>query len=143
MRRVANARRPTGPDRARLQALSGPTVQMRGPVDAEELRGLYQRCRGIVLAAVEDAGIVPVEAMACGRPPLVLARGGASEAIRDGVTGTLIREQTPEAVIEAVDRAEATPFNSEEIRASALRYAPDRFLARFSTFIGASLENIH
>ena len=132
-----------GPDEERLQALSGPTIEMRGQIDATELRGLYQRCRGVVLAAVEDAGIVPIEAMACGRPPVVLARGGASEPIGDGVTGTLIREQTPEAVIEAIDRAEATPFNIEEIRASALRYAPDRFLARFSTFIRASLENIH
>ena len=98
---------------------------------------------GVVLAAVEDAGIVPVEVMACGRPSLVLARGGASETILDGVTGILIEEQTPEAVIQAVDRAEATPFNSEEIRASALQYAPERFLDRFSTFINTSLENLH
>ena len=133
----------TGPDKERLEALSGPTVQMLGRVDDKELRSLYQGCRGVVLAAVEDAGIVPVEVMACGRPSLVLARGGASETILDGVTGILIEEQTPEAVIQAVDRAEATPFNSEEIRASALQYAPDRFLDRFSTFINTSLENLH
>ena len=133
----------SGPDAERLRSLAGSTVEMRGHVDAEELRELYQRSRGVVLAAVEDAGIVPVEAMACGRPALVLWRGGASEAIRDGATGTLIREQTPEGVIEAVDRAEATSFNSEEIRISALRYAPNRFLGRFSTFIGAALENLH
>ena len=133
----------TGPDKERLEALAGPTVEMLGRVDDKELRSLYQGCSGVILAAVEDAGIVPVEVMACGRPPLVLARGGASEAIRDGVTGTLIQEQTPEAIIEAIDRSEATPFNSEKIRASALRYAPDRFLGRFSTFINTSLENLH
>ena len=133
----------TGPDKKRLEALAGPTVQMLDRVDAEELRSLYQRCRGVILAAVEDAGIVPVEVMACGRPPLVLACGGASETIQDGVTGTLIQAQTPEAVIEAVERAEATPFNSEELRTSALRYAPDRFSDRFSTFINASLEDLH
>jgi glycosyltransferase involved in cell wall biosynthesis len=133
----------TGPDKERLEALAGPTVEMLGRVDGKELRSLYQGCRGVVLAAVEDAGIVPVEVMACGRPPLVLARGGASETIRDGVTGTLIQEQTPEAIIEAIDRSEATPFNSEKIRASALQYAPDRFLGRFSTFINTSLENLH
>ncbi|HJO30104.1 MAG TPA: glycosyltransferase [Acidobacteriota bacterium] len=134
----------TGPDKERLEALAGPTVEMLGRVDGKELRSLYQGCSGVILAAVEDAGIVPVEVMACGRPPLVLARGGASETIRDGVTGTLIQEQTPEAIIEAIDRSEATPFNSEKIRASALRYAPDRFLGRFSTFINTSLEkNLH
>ena len=123
------------PRRRTATALSGPTIEMRGRIDATELRGLYQRCRGVVLAAVEDAGIVPIEAMACGRPPVVLARGGASEPIGDGVTGTLIREQTPEAVIEAIDRAEATPFNIEEIRASAwgtLRIASWRVFQRSS-----------
>lgn len=71
---------------------------------------------------------------------------GGGEYVLEGMielSGTLIREQTPETVIEAVDRAEATPFNSEEIRVAALRYAPNRFLERFSTFIDVSLENIH
>jgi len=132
----------TGPDAARLASLAGPTVEMRGWVDADELRGLYQRCRGLVLAAVEDAGIVPLEAMACGRPALVLSRGGAGEAIDDGSTGILIADQTPDAVVAAVDRAEATSFNTFEIRNSALRYAPDRFLGRLSTFIVDSLNSI-
>lgn len=132
----------TGPDARRLEGLAGPTVEMRGWVDADDLRALYQRCRGLVLAAVEDAGIVPLEAMACGRPALVLARGGAGEAVRDGSTGILIREQTAEAVADAVDTAETTSFNTSEIRDSALRYAPDRFLGRLSAFIVDSLSNV-
>jgi glycosyltransferase involved in cell wall biosynthesis len=78
--------------------------------------------------------------MACGRPALVLARGGAGETIRDGSTGILIRDQTAGAVAAAVDRAETTSFNTSEIRDSALRYAPDRFLGRLSTFIADSLS---
>jgi glycosyltransferase involved in cell wall biosynthesis len=132
----------TGPDARRLEGLAGPTVEMRGWVDANELRALYQRCRGLVLAAVEDAGIVPLEAMACGRPALVLARGGAGEAVRSGSTGILIREQTAEAVADAVDTAETTSFNTSETRDTALRYAPDRFLGRLSTFIVDSLSNV-
>ncbi len=129
----------TGPDAERLAAIAGPTVELRGWVDEEELKRLYQRTRGLVLAAVEDAGIVPLEAMACGRPALVLAQGGAGEAIEDGVTGILIEEPTPEAVSAAVDRAEATAFNSSQIRDSALRYAPDRFLGRLSSFVTGAL----
>ncbi len=132
----------TGPDARRLEGLAGPTVEMRGWVDANELRALYQRCRGLVLAAVDDAGIVPLEAMACGRPALVLARGGAGEAVRNGSTGILIREQTAEAVADAVDTAETTSFNTSETRDTALRYAPDRFLGRLSTFIVDSLSNV-
>ncbi len=132
----------SGPDAGRLGSIAGPDVEMRGWVDADELRSLYQRSRGVVLAAVEDAGIVPLEAMACGRPALVLAHGGAGEAIEDGATGILIEEQTPAAVADAVDRAEATTFNSSQIRDSALRYAPDRFLGRLSSFVMGSLQGV-
>jgi glycosyltransferase involved in cell wall biosynthesis len=130
----------TGPEAARLSSIAGPSVEMRGWVEAEELRRLYQRSRGVVLAAVEDAGIVPLEAMACGRPALVLARGGAGEAVDDGATGILIEDQTPDAVVAAVDRVEATSFNSGQIRDVALRYAPDRFVGRLSTFISGALN---
>jgi glycosyltransferase involved in cell wall biosynthesis len=131
----------TGPDADRLASIAGPTIEMRGWVDGGELRRLYQRTRGLVLAAVEDAGIVPLEAMACGRPALVLARGGAREPIDDGATGILIEDQTSAAVAAAVDRAEATAFNSSQIRDSALRYAPDRFVGRLSSFVMGALQD--
>lgn len=130
----------SGPDADRLGALAGPTIEMRGWTAADELRHLYQRCRGVVLAAVEDAGIVPMEAMACGRPALVLAAGGAREVLDDGTAGVLIEEQTPEAVIDAVQRAEATSFDAERIRALSLRYSQERFLDRLAAFIRDSLR---
>ena len=42
----------------------------------------------------EDFGIVPVEAQACGRPVVALARGGALETVTDGETGVLFAEPT-------------------------------------------------
>jgi glycosyltransferase involved in cell wall biosynthesis len=130
----------SGPDAGRLAALAGPTVQMRGWVEAEELRRLYQGCRAVVLAAVEDAGIVPLEALACGRPAIVLARGGTAETITDGVTGIHIRGDDAAAVIEAVDRAEGVTFNSSDLRTAALYYAPERFMSRLRAFIGGALD---
>jgi glycosyltransferase involved in cell wall biosynthesis len=130
----------SGPDAGRLAALAGPTVQMRGWVEAEELRRLYQSCRAVVLAAVEDAGIVPLEALACGRPAIVLARGGTAETITDGVTGTHIRGDGAADVIEAVDRAEGVTFNSSDLRTAALYYAPERFVSRLRAFIRGALN---
>jgi glycosyltransferase involved in cell wall biosynthesis len=130
----------TGPDAARLAAIAGPTVEMRGWVERRDLRTLYQGARGLVLTAVEDAGIVPLESMACGRPAIVLDRGGAREAVIEGVNGTYIRAQKPESVVEAIDRAEAVSFNSEKIRESALPYATEHFLSRLSSFVGGALH---
>ena len=51
---------------------------------------LYRGATAVVLPGEEDFGIVPVEAQACGRPVVALARGGALETVRDGVTGVLV-----------------------------------------------------
>jgi glycosyltransferase involved in cell wall biosynthesis len=129
-----------GPESKRLARLTGPTVEMRGWIDETELLQLYQRCRGLILPAVEDAGIVPLEAMACGRPALVLDQGGAAEAVIEAETGTLIRACTPEAIIEAIDRTEGVSFNTTRIRAHALEYGHEVFARRFLTFVASALE---
>lgn len=128
-----------GPESERLARLAGPTVEMRGWVDEPGLRELYQQCRGLILPAVEDAGIVPLEAMACGRPAVVLDEGGASEAVIEGETGTLIRACDPDAVIEAIDRAEGVSFNTQRIRSHALEYGHDVFARRFLSFVTSAL----
>ena len=52
----------------------------------------------------EDFGIVPVEAQACGRPVVALARGGALETVTDGETGVLFAEPTADSLADALRR---------------------------------------
>jgi glycosyltransferase involved in cell wall biosynthesis len=124
-----------GPERARLDGLAGPTVRLAGKVSDAELTELYRGCRGLILPGIEDAGIAPLEAMACGRPALVLAQGGAPEAVIDGETGVHIPEPTVDALIAAVDTAEGLSFNTGDIRAHAERYSTRRFEQRLREFI--------
>lgn len=124
-----------GPEHERLERLAGSHARLAGKVSDAELNELYRGCRGLVLPGIEDAGIAPLEAMACGRPALVLAEGGAPEAVIDGRTGVHIREASTEALIEAVDTAEGLSFNTAEIRAHAERYSTRRFEQRLREFI--------
>ena len=71
----------TGPEEARLRALAGPTVTFLGWRSDAEVAGLYARCRALLFPAVEDFGIVPLEAAAAGRPTIALAAGGALETM--------------------------------------------------------------
>ena len=66
-----------GPERRQLTAAAPPATIWRRSVTREELRALYRGCRAVIFPAHEDFGIVPVEANACGRPVVALARGGA------------------------------------------------------------------
>lgn len=124
-----------GPEQERLREIAGPNVTLTGKVDDDTLLSLYRKCRGLVLPGVEDAGIAPLEAMACGRPALVLAEGGAREAVLDGETGVHIPESTPEAIVRAVDRAEGLSFNTRDVRAHAESYSDTAFERRFRDFV--------
>ena len=55
-----------GPERARLEAMAGPSVRFLGWQPDEVIRDHYRRCRALLFPGEEDFGIVPVEALACG-----------------------------------------------------------------------------
>lgn len=130
-----------GPEEQRLREMAGPRVTVAGKVDDPTLEDLYRRCRGLILPGIEDAGIAPLEAMACGRPALVLAEGGAPEAVIHGETGVHIAATDPGAIQDAVDTAETLSFNSGRIRAHAERYSIPAFERRFREFAERALAS--
>lgn len=74
----------TGPDEPRLRSLASHArtpVLFAGHVSDNLLVELYRRAALFVHMAVEDFGIMPVEAMSCGTPVLVNEVGGARESV--------------------------------------------------------------
>src|SRR5260221_14666378 len=66
------------------------------------LKQHYARCRALIFPGEEDFGMVPVEAMASGRPVVAFGRGGATETVATGVSGVFFAEQSVEAISSAV-----------------------------------------
>lgn len=124
-----------GPARDDLRAIAGSGVEFRGVVTDDELRALYARCRGVVVPGEEDLGLIPLEANAAGKPAVALGREGALETVRDGVTGILFDEQTPDALNAAIARAEATPFDTATLRAHAETFSEQAFAANLRGFV--------
>ena len=124
-----------GPDLDRLRTLAGPTVEFIGALPDDELREMYRRATAVLLPGEEDFGIVPVEAMACGRPVIALARGGAVETVRPGETGQLVAEPTPEAFAAAMDDIRRHPLDPAVARDRALTFGVDRFEAAIRTVL--------
>lgn len=123
---------------------AGPTVTVLGPQPFEVLRHHYARCRALVFPGEEDFGIVPVEAMASGRPVLAYRRGGALETVVEGVTGLFFDRQSAEAIAEGVARMEAAleagSFERDALLAHAARFSPAEFRRRMTAEIAACLH---
>jgi glycosyltransferase involved in cell wall biosynthesis len=130
----------SGPERERLEAQAPPEARFLGRVDDETLRDLYRGCRAVLLTGVEDFGIVPLEAMACGRPAIVFAEGGAAEAVVPGENGLLFSEATPAALRAAVDALESLRSNTRALRAQAEGFGRPVFESRMRALIADAIK---
>jgi glycosyltransferase involved in cell wall biosynthesis len=81
-------------------------VRFLGRVSDDELAVLFSRARALLFPGIEDLGLVPVEANAAGCPVIAFRQGGALDTIKDGLTGLFFDEQSPAALICALDRFE-------------------------------------
>lgn len=129
-----------GRDRAKLEALAGPTVRFVGRVDDAELQRLYRRCRAYITAGEEDAGIQPVEAMAGGRPVIAFAAGGVRETVIEGETGVFFHEQTAAALAVAIAASRVIAWQPERIRGHAERFGREQFKRRIADYIAEQFE---
>jgi glycosyltransferase involved in cell wall biosynthesis len=132
-----------GPEEARLRQLAPPEVSFAGHVPDEELRQLYRGCRAVLMPGIEDFGIVPLEAMACGRPAVVFAEGGGAETVDDGVTGLLFREPTAASLRAAVLSLENVRFDRLALRARAEAHRREVFETRMRAFLDGALAGDH
>ncbi|MCX6544335.1 MAG: glycosyltransferase [Acidobacteria bacterium] len=117
----------TGPELDRLRRMAGPTVSFPGWLSDGQIRDEYLRAGVVLLPGIEDFGIVPLEAQACGRPVVALNRGGATETVVDGVTGTLVGESGAEAFGHAIGRTIDARLDAGAIRLHAERFGRARF----------------
>jgi len=128
-----------GQESKALRERSGPHVEFLGWRSNEDLRRYYQACRGLIFPGEEDFGIVPVEAMAAGCPVIAYRKGGALETIEENRTGIFFDHQTPEALIEAVERFEKKSFDPAAISAHAQqfsrRHCEEAFRAYFLDYL--------
>ncbi len=75
----------------KLRSISPPDVEIQTNVGDWELRDLYARATAVLYTPVnEDYGLVPLEAMASGKPCIARNEGGPKETINDGRDGFLV-----------------------------------------------------
>jgi glycosyltransferase involved in cell wall biosynthesis len=133
----------TGPESKRLQSTANRNIQFLGWQSDQELSRLYAGCRALIFPGIEDFGIVPLEAMASGKPVIAFGKGGVLETVVDDSrfpTGLFFHDQSVQALKDAIGRFSTTKFDPLIIRAHAERFARPLFKERMHLYIEEKLE---
>jgi glycosyltransferase involved in cell wall biosynthesis len=117
-----------GPEAARLRRIAGAGTEFLGTLTNEQIRTLYRGAAALLMPGEEDFGMVPVEAQACGCPVVALARGGALETVRDGVTGVLVPEASVTALADGIRQVLALRTDTTTLRHHAEEFSTGAFV---------------
>jgi glycosyltransferase involved in cell wall biosynthesis len=126
-----------------IKKIAKSNIQVLGYQPDEVLIKYMQRAKAFVYAAIEDFGIVPIEAMACGTPVVALNKGGTAETVINGVTGILFENQSKEDIINAINLFEKQKFDFNIIRKEALKYDKNNFKKLFLEFVRQKIEEFN
>jgi glycosyltransferase involved in cell wall biosynthesis len=109
-----------GPEYDRLKAQAMGNVELLGHVSDADRKVLMRNAKSVVIAALEDYGLVPIEANASGTPVISYGAGGVLDTQIPGKTGVFFRRQTPESLQNALISAQHMQWDYDEIRHHAI-----------------------
>jgi glycosyltransferase involved in cell wall biosynthesis len=112
-----------------LRAIAKDNIEFIGWASTEELHEHYAHCEALIFPGEEDFGIVPVEAMASGKPVIAYGRGGALETVVPGRTGLLFEHQHEDSLRRAVEQFQENraAYDPSKIGAFAAQFRPEAF----------------
>lgn len=129
-----------GPQEKELKNKAGRFITFLGHISDDELVKVYQNSLALVFPQEEDFGLIPLEAMSCGKPVIAYGKGGALETVIVGKTGLFFYEQTAESLKKAVLECGALKWNSLNIRSHAEQFDLSIFEKKLKNFVDEEWE---
>lgn len=127
-----------GPERENLEQLARRVapgrVHFAGSVPREDLRSAYRTAEVVLFPGLEDFGIVPVEAQACGAPVVAYGAAGALETVFNH-PNAFVPEQSADLFARALRSTIDSPPAVSSCRLQAERFSPERFDAGFTSWV--------
>lgn len=126
-----------GPQFSMLSKLANDNIEVLGRQPFDVIKKLLANSKALVFPGVEDFGIVPLEAMACGRPVIAYRAGGALETVEDGKTGIFFDEQNEKSLNDTIDIFEksSADFDPNEIRNWSEKFSKEHFKQKFEAYV--------
>ncbi|MFZ5977081.1 MAG: glycosyltransferase [Bacteroidota bacterium] len=125
-----------GSKKNELMGMANSNIQFKSGLTTSDLKKLYANCKAFIFPQHEDYGITPLEANASGRPVIAYGAGGVLETMLPYNTGNkkftsvFFKEQTKEALIEAINSLETIDIDSNFIRNHAMRFDESVFIEK-------------
>ena len=130
-----------GPQFKYLKKVAKTNVELLGRRDDAQVTDLFLGCKALIFPTHEDFGIVPVEAMAAGKPVIAFRGGGALETILEGVTGEFFDEQKADAIIDVVKKFDFKKYKSKACIAQAQKFSKEEFERNIKKFVEEAWQN--
>lgn len=130
-----------GPEHDKLVRMAGPSVRFLTNASDEAVGQTLARSEAFILAALEDFGITPVEAMATGTPVIAYKEGGALDYVIPGQTGELFDKQEAASLAAVLRQFDARRYDPRAIQAHATQFSAENFQRKMHEFIQQHLPD--
>jgi len=131
----------SGPELSRLKKVARNNIEFLNHLSDNELKECYSRALAFIFPSEEDFGIVPLEAMASGRPVIAYQKGGVRETVLEKITGEFFIKQTPESLIDVIKKFQPHKYEPKKIRQRALLFDQKVFKRNFTKYIRKTLKS--
>ncbi len=137
----------TGRDKNKLlnlvNKIKATNIIFLGKVSDKRLKTLYQNCQAIICPQIEDYGLTPVEAQACGRPVIAYQKGGLTETVVSHKTGLFFKHQTVKSLCLALKKFDSKSFSQVDCVTNALKFSTKNFVLNFKHTIEKLWQQHH
>ncbi len=129
----------TGRQEKFLKSIAKPNIKFLGRISDEQLRDKYSGALGLIFPQVEDFGLVPLEAAACGTATLAYNKGGSLETIVPGITGELFPDYNKGKIKDMIVHWDANKYHKDALIAQAEKFSREKFKKQITDFISQFL----
>lgn len=119
----------------KLKKRAKENISFTGYLDSTQVNEIISKAKAFIHIGIEDFGIAPIEAQACGTPVIAYKAGGIVETVLDGKTGILFEKQQVSSLIDAVKKCDSFLFDYEEIRGHAMQFSKENFCKNIREYI--------
>lgn len=126
----------SGREESRLRRLAGESIRFLENVPDDKLWEMYSAAKAVIFTAEdEDFGIIPVEAMAAGKPVIALRQGGVQETVVEGETGLFFEKPKVDDLVDLLKSFDPGQFDPKKCQRQALNFDERVFKKRIKEIV--------